>query len=60
MAKAVKKRPPRGLSLLKSLEADMYWSIRNESAQALGIRIAFWDGASRMYKTLKHKKVKDG
>ena len=60
MAKTRKKRKlPRGLSLLKRLEADMYWSLRHEPAQAFGIRIAIYSGASDMYRVLKHKKVRD-
>lgn len=59
MEKARKRRPPRGLSLLKRLEAKMYWSLRNESAHEFGIRIAIYSGASDMYNVLKHKKVSE-
>lgn len=59
MEKTRKRRPPRGLSLLKRLEANMYWSLRNESPKEFGIRIAFYVGASDMYNVLKHKRVGD-
>jgi hypothetical protein len=59
MAKARKKRLPRGLSLLKRLERDMYWSLSHEPAHVFAIRIAFYSGADDMYRVLKHKKVRD-
>lgn len=59
MARTPKKRPPRGLSLLKRLEAKMYWSLCHASVQEFTVRMALYVGASDMYSVLKHKKVKD-